>query len=219
MFDNRRIFFLEMKILFLYNYFNYILGGAFYMADVYFYIDKNILTNTLRYGMKLSQNYHSEVFIDTVLKKCMFGVLNPKDDLIKWNSTDCSCIRAELKNEYLFITDSIFINTNHFEKSLIPINEYKFGTYKTPIVITLCSILPEQLHTVNKYIDVPVLYESSKDLYYKNIIECLKEEISHSDEIIINALLNEYVKTNSLEEITLNNNVKIYKNKFGYIFY
>lgn len=188
------------------------------MADVYFYIDKNTLTNTLRYGMKLSQNYHAEVSIDTVLKKCMFGVLNPKDDLTKWNSSDCACIRAELKNDYLFVTDSIFINTNFFEKGLIPIEKYKFGTYKTPIVITLCSILPEQLHNVNKYIDVPVLYDSSKELYYKNSIENLKDSIKNSDTIIFNALIKEFIKDNKMEEINLNNGNIVYKDKNNRIY-
>lgn len=182
------------------------------MADIYFYIDKNAVQDTLKYGMKLSQNFHAEVMIDNVLKKCMFGVLNPKDDLEKWNSSICTCIRAELKNDYLYVTDSIFINSAYFEQSLIPIEKYIFGTYKNPIVIALCSILPDELHAVSKYMDVPVLYDNSKDLYYDNTIEELKKYCKNSKEIIFNALINEYAKNNNVEKIELNN-ATIYKDQ------
>ena len=58
------------------------------MATIYFYVKSSKLNETLRYGIKLSQNFSHIIPIKGTEKKCMVGLLNPKDDIDKYNSAN-----------------------------------------------------------------------------------------------------------------------------------
>ena len=64
--------------------------------------------------------------------------------------------------------------------------------------------MPDQVFKINKYIDVPVLYNSSEELYYENSIEKLKEILPNANEIILRALIKEASNNNLLDEFKVN---------------
>lgn len=188
------------------------------MADVYFYIKKDELNDSLKYGIKLSKNYNGQTVINNINKKYIQGLLNPKDDLEKFNSTEFCCIRATISNDYLFVCDKNLLNSDYFSENIISIADYKFGYYRTPIILIVCSLLPEQLNTINKIIDVPVLYNSSQELYLENAIESLKLDINSCNEIILNSLLENLEKKGILYKVYLDNNTFLYKDSNGKIY-
>lgn len=188
------------------------------MADVYFYIKKEELNNSLKYGIKLSKNYNGQTIINNINKKYIQGLLNPKDDLEKFNSTEFCCIRATISNDYLFVCDKSLLNSDYFSDNVIPISDYKFGYYRTPIILIVCSLLPEQLNTINKIIDVPVLYNSSQELYLENAIENLKLDTDNCNEIILNSLLEALEKKGILSKKYLDNTTILYQDSNGKIY-
>lgn len=180
------------------------------MADVYYYLKKENFENTLRFGIKLSDAYFSEININGTNKKYLLALLNPKDNLDKFNSNEYACIRANLNNDYLFVSDKNLLDTPYFEEFLTPICDYKYGDFKNPVVVVTCSFLPDQIFKINKYIDVPVLYNSSEELYYECASQKLKDLLPNSNEIILKALLEEANKKKLINTINLSSNT-IYK--------
>lgn len=185
------------------------------MADIYCYIKNSNLESCLKYGIKLSVYYHDNVKVNSTSKQYILGYLNPKDNLEKFNSDSYTCIRATLNNDYLFITDISLMDSSYFEEGLIPIEEYKFGTFRNPIVLIFCSILSNQINKTNKIIDVPVLYDSSEEIYLKNSIETLSNIVT--DKILLEYLLDKLSKENKIEKIILENNNIVYKDSNGKI--
>lgn len=188
------------------------------MADVYFYIKKDELNDTLKYGIKLSKKYNGQTVINNINKKYIQGLLNPKDDIEKFNSAKYCCIRATVNNDYLFVCDKNLLNSDYFSNNIISLTDYKFGYYRTPIILIVCSLLPEQLNTINKIIDVPVLFNSSEELYLENAIESLKLEINNCNEIILNSLLENLEKKGLLYKKNIDNNTILYKDLNGKIY-
>jgi len=181
------------------------------MADIYYYLQNSKLNDCLKFGIKLSDYFNDEIEINNTNRKYLLGFLNPKDDLEKFNSNEYTCIRTNINNDYLFVTDSILLSSEYFEENLIPIERYKFGTFRNPIVLILSSILSNQINIINKIIDIPVLYNSSEELYLKNSIEYLRETIS--DEVLLEHLLNLLSNQNIITKISLPNGKIIYQDK------
>jgi hypothetical protein len=55
------------------------------------------------------------------------------------------------------------------------------GTFESPRVIFNTSILPEQIEVLNDTIDEPILFESSKDLFYQIKIHKIIDEMAPED--------------------------------------
>jgi hypothetical protein len=180
------------------------------MADVYYYVKKEDIETTLLYGLKLSENTCGEILINNINKNYMLGLLNPKDNIYSFNSDEFSCIRANIDNNYLYVTDLTFIGTDYFFQNIIPADEYILGKFRSPIFIILCTILPNQISTINKNIDVPVLYNNSLDLYLENNIEYLKEFVENPNEVILKSLLEHLTDINILIKTDLKNNKNAY---------
>ena len=73
------------------------------MATIYFYVNSSKLNETLRYGIKLSQNFLYNIPIKGVEKKCMVGLLNPKDEIHKFQSEEYVCLKLNLYPEQCYI--------------------------------------------------------------------------------------------------------------------
>ena len=112
------------------------------MATIYFYVKSSKLNETLRYGIKLSQNFSHKIPIKGVEKKCMVGLLNPKDDMDKYNSDDYICLKLNLYAEQCYILNEVSLVIPPKEYEIINIQDYKYGDLESPIVIFSCSILP-----------------------------------------------------------------------------
>ena len=90
--------------------------------------------------------------------------------------------------------------TEYCMSSIVPIQKYMLGTYKRPIVIITCSVLPDKIFLVNKIIDVPILYENSELIYYTTTLEELKEKIECSEKVSLQIMLDYLVEKGVLEK-------------------
>lgn len=153
------------------------------MATIYFYVDSSKLSKALSFGIKLSENFSNTVPINGLEKRVFVGLLNPKDDIKKYNSDNYTCIKVNLYPEQCYVLNevSLIITPKDGDYHLIPLNEYIYGTYENPRVIFNTSILPEQIELINDVIDEPLLFDNSKDLYYKLRINRLVDELEPQD--------------------------------------
>ncbi len=175
------------------------------MLEIFYYIDNTNLNDILNYGIKLSENYSKKITINTEEKLCLTGLLNPKDDITKFNSDDFTCVRLLLDNLSIKVAESSLYNTKLYNSTITSISDYRLGTYMFPEVLIFQSILPENIEVINYEIDYPLLYDNSKDLYTNNLIETLSLKLPNANDIILSALLEKYSKNENMNKETFNN--------------
>ena len=147
------------------------------MSIIYYYTKNDNLPIYLKYGIRLSKNYDEEFNINGYKKPFLTGFLNPKDDMFKYNSSDYTCLKLDVFNNHCKIIDySIQLNINGVT-NYISLDEYKFGTFKNPMVLIDTSIISDKISLYNKVIDVPLLYDNSEDFYYELQIQKIMDEL------------------------------------------
>ena len=120
------------------------------MATIYFYVKSSKLNETLRYGIKLSQNFSHKIPIKEIEKKCMVGLLNPKDDINKFQSDEYVCLKLNLYPEQCYIINEVALVIPPKDYEVINLKDYKYGEFESPRVLFSCSILPEEITLLNK---------------------------------------------------------------------
>ncbi len=151
------------------------------MVTIYFYVDSSKLETIQKFGLKLSDNYSNVIPINGLEKRVFVGLLNPKDDLTKYNSNAYTCLKVFLYPEQCYVINEVALIIKQKEYNIIPIAEYVFGTFENPRVLFNTSILPEQISILNKDIDEPVLFDNSKDLFYYNKIQNMLDTYNLQD--------------------------------------
>lgn len=152
------------------------------MAIVYYYTKNENLPIFLKYGIRLSKNFDKELNINGYTKPFLIGMLNPKDDLEKYNSQKYTCLKLDIINDHLKIIDMSVINNYSGEQlSYSQINTYIFGTLKNPIVLIDTSVIADKISLYNKNIDIPILYDNSEDFFYELNVRKMIDELPIKD--------------------------------------
>lgn len=155
------------------------------MAIIYFYTKKENVVDFLRYGIRLSHHFTKELNINGYVKQCICGLLNPKDDEYKYNSDEYTCLKLDIANEYCNVFDSSDVDDNTLSSNIVSINDYAFGSFKNPEVAITSSVLSEKISLLNKTIDVPVLFDNSRDLYYECKVREMLDDLSPKEAYVI----------------------------------
>ena len=98
------------------------------MATIYFYVDSSKLSQIQNFGLKLSDNFSHTVPINGLDKKVFVGLLNPKDDDIKYNTKNYTCLKVSLYIEQCYIIDESSLYGKPKESDLVPLKDYIYGT-------------------------------------------------------------------------------------------
>lgn len=149
------------------------------MSIIYYYTKKENLPIYLKYGIRLSKNFDKEINISGYKKPFLIGLLNPHDDMVKYNLDDYACLKLDLFDNHCKIVD----NTGNFDEIVdyIPLEEYKFGTYKNPIVLIDTSVVSDKISLYNKNMDIPLLFNNSEDFFYEIEIRKMIDELPLKD--------------------------------------
>ncbi len=179
------------------------------MATIYFYVDSSKLNKIKSFGLKLSDNFSHTIPINGLPKRVFVGLLNPKDDLAKYNSKDYTCIKVNLYPDQCYVINEVqlILIPKDGDYGLIPLADYVYGYYESPKVIFNTSILPEQIEVLDDVMDEPILFESSKDLYYRIRVNKLIDELDPSEAYFA---LCEYLDYKDGKDLS---NLEIYKRK------
>ena len=157
--------------------------------DAYLYIPSSEKANALMCGIKLSVKGEKTVLINGYPSQCITALLNPRDDIEKFSSSDYVCLRIDIKPENCYIADKSLFGSKEldslYNKSIISPKEYVFGTYRRPECLIPRTILPENISVASRAIGFPVLYENSEELYVSNLLEKFRENFPDFNETII----------------------------------
>ena len=148
------------------------------MSVIYYYTKNDNLPIYLKYGIRLSKNFDREINISGYKKPYLLGLLNPNDDKEKYNSKNYTCLKLDLINSHCKVIDLSFNEVFDEFISYIPLDEYKFGTYKNPAVLIDTSIIADKISVYNKTIDIPLLYDNSEDFFYEIEIRKMMDKMS-----------------------------------------
>lgn len=151
------------------------------MAGVYFYVPQNELKDIVDCGLKLSEWFDREISLPGLIenKKVLKALLNPRDDEEKLENPAYQCLRLDVDVEYSRVGDSDLYQVGlkeptlmeAYKSSVIPLRNYRFGTFRNPEVLIMTSVLAEKIEIMGKIFDTPILYESSEKLYLNNIMD------------------------------------------------
>lgn len=184
--------------------------------QAYYYISKKEKEDVLNCGIKLSAKSDRSLSVDGYSKPCISTLLNPKDDIKKYKSTEYVCLRLELKDEYCYIANKELYGdemlSNLYISSIVSSKNYVFGTYRMPECLIACTILPENIQVKNKIIDFPILYDNSVELYINNLVSEMKENYTHYEEISVGLFLDKLATIGEFDRLEKDDLI-IYSNK------
>lgn len=163
------------------------------MAEVYLYVPAGRAGYAVDCGIKLSEWYNREVYIEGDLQKCITALLNPRDEYDKYISNDYRCLKLEVKSKYCYVADRLLYEAGlsypevmeMYGRSIVPIDKYVFGDYRTPEVLITTTILGEYINVTGRMLDSPVLYENSRELYFNDLMERMREEHGDLNDILL----------------------------------
>lgn len=179
------------------------------LIEVYYYIPANEVDYAVECGIKLSKWYDKEVYFNGDKKKCISCLLNPKDDIQKYKSSNFQCLKLQLSPNYCFAADRYLYNIGlnypdvmwMYSKSIIPVNEYIFGSYRLPECLVTSTVIGEQVSSLDRRLDSPVLYNNSEELYINNIIENYRERYSDFNDSLLYYFYCKLAETEKIDKI------------------
>lgn len=144
------------------------------MQDLYIYLDKNIASDCLKYGIKLSEFGNKVLTLSGEEKSGILAYLAPKDSSLYGND-NYECIRVNPTGLSAIVYNKVCENTDligDYTKSLV---DYKLGDFESPEAIIMSSILSDNLSPYNKILDKPLLVQNSREYYYEKCINEIME--------------------------------------------
>lgn len=179
------------------------------MIEVYYYVRTENVPNILDCGLKLSTSHNREAIIGGEKSLCFSGLLNPKDNMELYRSKEFTCLKVQVKREKCFVADRFLfenaadgdMDMELYYGSIIPVEEYIFGTYRLPECLITSTILAGEASVLDKRMDSPVIYTYSEELYINNILQELREQLAETDDFLLYYYFDKLVETNRLEKI------------------
>ncbi|KNY27416.1 hypothetical protein [Pseudobacteroides cellulosolvens] len=177
--------------------------------EVYFYIRSELAESAVDCGLKLSEHYEKVVMIDGEEKKCISTLLNPKDDLDKYKSSEYKCLKFDLPSKLCYVADKYMHIVGAgskdameiYNRSITPLKDYIFGSFRLPECLVSSTIMPEQISILDKRLDSPILYDNSEELYINNIIESYKEEHGDFQDVLLYSFYSKLAEQKNFEMI------------------
>lgn len=110
--------------------------------------------------------------------KCFAARLHPGDYAPEEFSPERKCLKIDLSRVRAFIAEEAILYTDipeekkrqWFEESILPVDEYKLGTYRKPLCLITNTILPQAMEVYDSLIDEALLYENSEELYLGRLL-------------------------------------------------
>ncbi|ACL74521.1 hypothetical protein [Ruminiclostridium cellulolyticum] len=179
------------------------------MPEVYYYASSDKVSDIIDCGLKLSASYDKEVLIDGNVQQCFVGLINPRDDINSYNSQSLTCIKINVRSDKCYVADSFVYDTikdkpenlELYNKSVIPLEKYIFGTYRKPECLITSTILAGEASRLDRCMDLPVIYENSEALYINNILNNFKEQYNNFDDHLLYSLFSRLAEMGKVDTI------------------
>ncbi|HBN83197.1 MAG TPA: hypothetical protein DDZ89_05080 [Clostridiales bacterium] len=154
------------------------------MAEVYKHVLKEHAQDIIICGLKLSQYGLITIRNGESMTRFIPAFFNPKDEVPYYGKDEYACLRITIPNNYCKVGNDFLRNDNNsvlndlFVKSIIPVEEYQFGTYRNPVCLISRTVQDGEIALTGKHLDYPVIVDDSEELYLHNIINNKTEKNS-----------------------------------------
>lgn len=180
------------------------------MAPVYFYVPASEALSLAECGLKLSKWYGKETEIEGFKKRCICALLSPKDDQDRFEDGFYDCLMLDVPREYSFVAEkhlydlgqSDQLSMEYYLKSIIPLKDYIFGSYRMPECLITTTVIPGQIKIMNRARDIPVLFNDSLELYLNNLTEAMGEKYRDFKEVSLYYYFNMLANRGKINKIT-----------------
>ncbi len=178
------------------------------MPEVYYYVSSDKVSDIIDCGLKLSAFFDKEVMIDGDIQQCFTGLINPRDDMNSYNSESLTCIKINVRSDKCYVADRFVYETiketenlELYNKSIIPLEQYIFGTYRKPECLITSTILAGEAARVDNCMDLPVIYGNSENLYISNILNDFREQYDNFDDYLLYSLFSNLADLGKVDTI------------------
>lgn len=157
---------------------------------VYCFIPADEAEEIIECGLKLSSRITKSVNLYGVQIPCFEAYLHPNDG--KGCKEDDILVKITVPEGRAYISDNSLLGEldELYNKSIIPADKYKLGTYRKPCCLISCTVLPDMIEKYNPDLDEPILYQSSEQLYRDSLFYKTDDLVQSFKDVALNAYYN-----------------------------
>ena len=128
----------------------------------FYFIRKEDAEEVLECGIKRDGGATETICVHGTEVSCLKAYLHPADFKQK---SDCVIpVKIIVPDNKTFIADAS-LSGPRYEQSIVPHSQYKTGSYRSPICLITCTLLPYMIEEYDPNKDEALLYHSSEQLY------------------------------------------------------
>lgn len=170
-------------------------------VTLFFHVPEREIVQLLKKGIWPRTN-EGEKNLPIIRKESVIAFMSPKDKPLYDKSEEYHCVSFEVNPKVCMVGDMDLANTimNYeindevdqeiverwsriYENSLMPLDQYRFGTFRAPEILVSRCISPEELEILG---EKPVnLFGDHYDIYLKNTFYSLEENLSNGMELFL----------------------------------
>lgn len=146
------------------------------MAEIYKHVLKEEAQDIIHCGLKLSQYGLITIQTGDSMTRFIPAFFNPKDEVCYYGKDEYTCLRITIPNNYCKVGNQFLRSETNsvlndlFIKSIIPIQEYRFGSYRNPVCLISRTVQDGEIALAGKHLDYPIIVDDPEELYLHNII-------------------------------------------------
>ena len=166
---------------------------------VFFSVPDTAVDDICDCGLKVSEYKNRTVSVGGVPTNFIAAKLNPndieKDDgetVIRLVPDEAHCYVAEgaFYEEHILCVqsggDDFWLKK--YEKTVIPVSEYKFGMYRNPDYLIARTLFSEQIEKFDRRKGEPILYNDSDELYMGRMVRYAEDMCENFYEVAVRAV-------------------------------
>ena len=157
---------------------------------VYCFIPACEAEEVIECGLKLNSRLTKTIELQGGPIQCFETYLHPRDG-ISLNPDDVM-VKITVPEGRAYVADNSLLGElgELYNKSIIPVNQYKLGKYRKPCCLISCTVLPEMIERYNPDLDEPILYQSSEQLYRDSLFYKTDDLVQSFKDVALNAYYN-----------------------------
>lgn len=157
---------------------------------VYCFIPACEAEEVIECGLKLNSRLTKTIELQGGPIQCFETYLHPRDG-ISLNPDDVM-VKITVPEGRAYVADNSLLGelAELYNKSIIPVNQYKLGKYRKPCCLISCTVLPEMIERYNPDLDEPILYQSSEQLYRDSLFYKTDDLVQSFKDVALNAYYN-----------------------------
>lgn len=157
---------------------------------VYCFIPADEAEEVIECGLKLSNRLTKTIEVNGQQVQCFEAYMHPRDAK-EINPGDVP-VKITLQSGRAYIADNSLLGElgDLYNKSIIPADKYKLGTYRKPCCLIACTVLPDMIERYNPDLDEPILYQSSEQLYRDSLFYRTDDLVQSFKDVALNAYYN-----------------------------